>query len=129
MGMSYSEQHLRETAQIVAQLDPVVCEKTVEILAAVRAKGGRLFILGAGGGCGNLHTDRKPGQCHATHGGFSSNCLASFRQPSLAENRADEMGKHEIAKPENICVFLDRDGVLNRPVVRDGRPYPPTRAE
>ena len=39
------------------------------------------------------------------------------------------MGKHEIVKPENICVFLDRDGVLNRPVVRDGRPYPPTRAE
>jgi len=22
-------------------------------------------------------------------------------------------------------VFLDRDGVLNRPIVRDGRPYPP----
>ena len=39
------------------------------------------------------------------------------------------MGNHEIAKPQNICVFLDRDGVLNRPVVRDGRPYPPTRAE
>jgi len=39
------------------------------------------------------------------------------------------MGKHQVAKPENICVFLDRDGVLNRPVVRDGRPYPPTRTE
>jgi D-glycero-D-manno-heptose 1,7-bisphosphate phosphatase len=23
------------------------------------------------------------------------------------------------------CVFLDRDGVLNRPVVRDGHPFPP----
>ena len=22
------------------------------------------------------------------------------------------------------AVFLDRDGVLNRPVVRDGKPYP-----
>jgi D-glycero-D-manno-heptose 1,7-bisphosphate phosphatase len=39
------------------------------------------------------------------------------------------MGKHKVAKPGNICVFLDRDGVLNRPVVRDGRPYPPTRPE
>jgi D-glycero-D-manno-heptose 1,7-bisphosphate phosphatase len=39
------------------------------------------------------------------------------------------MGKHQVAKPENICVFLDRDGVLTRPVVREGRPYPPTRAE
>ncbi len=27
------------------------------------------------------------------------------------------------------AVFLDRDGVLNEPVVRDGKPYPPARAE
>lgn len=27
------------------------------------------------------------------------------------------------------AVFLDRDGVLNIPVVRDGRPYPPADAE
>ena len=27
------------------------------------------------------------------------------------------------------AVFLDRDGVLNRAVVRDGRPYPPKRLE
>ena len=27
------------------------------------------------------------------------------------------------------CVFLDRDGVLNRPVIRDGFPYPPQSAE
>ena len=27
------------------------------------------------------------------------------------------------------AVFLDRDGVVNRPVVRDGKPYPPTRVE
>lgn len=26
------------------------------------------------------------------------------------------------------AVFLDRDGVLNRPVVRDGKPYPPAGA-
>ena len=26
-------------------------------------------------------------------------------------------------------MFLDRDGVLNRPVVRDGRPHPPTSVE
>src|SRR5439155_22059731 len=53
MGMSYSEQHLQETAQIAARLDPAVCEKAVEILAAVRAKGGRLFILGVGGSAAN----------------------------------------------------------------------------
>src|SRR5205823_14208510 len=52
-GMSYSEQHLQETAQIVGQLDPALCEKAVEILAAVRAKNGRLFILGVGGSAAN----------------------------------------------------------------------------
>lgn len=29
----------------------------------------------------------------------------------------------------NRAVFLDRDGVLNRAVVRDGRPYPPATVE
>ncbi|MFL6499125.1 MAG: SIS domain-containing protein [Candidatus Udaeobacter sp.] len=51
--MSYSEQHLRETGQIVSQLDPVLCEKAVELLATVRARGGRLFILGVGGSAAN----------------------------------------------------------------------------
>ena len=27
------------------------------------------------------------------------------------------------------AVFLDRDGVINRPIVRDGRPFPPMRVE
>jgi D-glycero-D-manno-heptose 1,7-bisphosphate phosphatase len=28
-----------------------------------------------------------------------------------------------------VAVFLDRDGVLNRPIIRDGRPYPPATLE
>jgi D-sedoheptulose 7-phosphate isomerase len=51
--MSYSEKHLRETAEIVSKLDPALCEKAVELLAAVRARGGRLFILGVGGSAAN----------------------------------------------------------------------------
>src|SRR6266513_2522357 len=51
--MSYSQQHLEETAQIVSQLDPTLCEKAVELLAAVRERGGRLFILGVGGSDAN----------------------------------------------------------------------------
>jgi len=39
------------------------------------------------------------------------------------------MGEHKITKPKNVCVFLNRDGVLNKPVIRDGRPYPPARVE
>jgi D-sedoheptulose 7-phosphate isomerase len=51
--LSYSQEHLRETAQIVSKLDPAVCERAVELLAAVRKRGGRLFILGVGGSAAN----------------------------------------------------------------------------
>jgi D-sedoheptulose 7-phosphate isomerase len=51
--MNYSQQHLEETAQIVSQLDPSLCERAVELLAAVRARDGRLFILGVGGSAAN----------------------------------------------------------------------------
>jgi D-sedoheptulose 7-phosphate isomerase len=51
--MSYSEQHLRETADVVSKLDAAVCEKAVALLADVRSRGGRLFILGVGGGAAN----------------------------------------------------------------------------
>jgi D-glycero-D-manno-heptose 1,7-bisphosphate phosphatase len=36
------------------------------------------------------------------------------------------MGEHKVSQR---AVFLDRDGVLNRPVVRDGVPFPPANAE
>jgi len=39
------------------------------------------------------------------------------------------VGKHQIDRRDKRCVFLDRDGVLNRPIVHNGRPYPPSRAE
>jgi D-sedoheptulose 7-phosphate isomerase len=51
--MSYSEQHLRETAEVVAKLDAASCEKAVALLAEVRSRGGRLFILGVGGSAAN----------------------------------------------------------------------------
>src|SRR5262245_61545381 len=51
--MSYSKQHLSEATEIVAKIDPALCEKAAELLAAVRARGGRLFILGVGGSAAN----------------------------------------------------------------------------
>ena len=51
--MSYSEQYLRETAEIVSRLDPALCEKAVELLVAIRERHGRLFILGVGGSAAN----------------------------------------------------------------------------
>jgi D-sedoheptulose 7-phosphate isomerase len=51
--MSYAAQHLKETAEIVAKLDAEACEKCVQELVGVRARGGRLFILGVGGSAAN----------------------------------------------------------------------------
>src|SRR5712672_4485706 len=51
--MSYSKEHFREAAEIISKLDPAHCEKAVKLLAAVRAAGGRLFILGVGGSAAN----------------------------------------------------------------------------
>src|SRR5213596_3040743 len=51
--MTYSKQHLREATEILAKLDSALCEKAVELLATVRARGGRLFILGVGGSAAN----------------------------------------------------------------------------
>src|SRR6266567_4498957 len=51
--MPYAAQHLKETAEIVAKLNPDDCEKCVQELVGVRARGGRLFILGVGGSAAN----------------------------------------------------------------------------
>ncbi len=51
--MNYSQQHLNETAEIVAKLSAAELEKAVDVLATVRERGGRLFILGVGGSAAN----------------------------------------------------------------------------
>ena len=51
--MSYSIQHLKEVAEIVAKINPADCEKCVAELRGVRERGGRLFILGVGGSAAN----------------------------------------------------------------------------
>ena len=50
---TYSEQHLRETAEVVRKIDPALCEQAVDVLVKVRGRGGRLFILGVGGSAAN----------------------------------------------------------------------------
>ena len=51
--MSYAEQHLRETSEIVSQLDPGPVERAVALLLKVRTQNGRLFVLGVGGSAAN----------------------------------------------------------------------------
>ena len=51
--MSYSAIHLKETLEITSKIDVGQCEACVNELAAVRERGGRLFILGVGGSAAN----------------------------------------------------------------------------
>src|SRR6478736_1330001 len=51
--MSFAQEFLSEVQQVATQLDPAAIEKCVDVLAAVRARSGRLFILGVGGSAAN----------------------------------------------------------------------------
>jgi len=51
--MTYTEQHLAEASTILQQIDHAAIEKMADVLADVRARGGRLFFLGVGGSAGN----------------------------------------------------------------------------
>ena len=51
--MSFVQQYLEETENVMAQLDAQTIERVATELAAVRERGGRLFILGVGGSAAN----------------------------------------------------------------------------
>jgi D-sedoheptulose 7-phosphate isomerase len=51
--MSFTQQFLAEASEIIAKLDTAAIDRTVQALADVRARGGRLFVLGVGGSASN----------------------------------------------------------------------------
>lgn len=51
--MSYAKQHLNESIEIIQKIDVDAIEKMADILAKVKADGGRIFFLGVGGSAGN----------------------------------------------------------------------------
>ena len=51
--MNFTQSYLEETQKVVAQLDAAAIDKAVDELAAIRGRGGRLFILGVGGSAAN----------------------------------------------------------------------------
>lgn len=51
--MTHTETYLTEAAAILEKIDRAAIDRLVALLAAVRARGGRLFILGVGGSAGN----------------------------------------------------------------------------
>ena len=73
--MTFAEQYLAEAAQILTRIDPEAIERMAAALAAVRARGGRLFLLGVGGGAG-----------HASHAVNDFRKLADIEAYSPVDN-------------------------------------------
>ena len=51
--MNFVAEYINESIEILRKLDAGAIEKMVEVLAATRAAGGRLFLLGVGGSAAN----------------------------------------------------------------------------
>jgi D-sedoheptulose 7-phosphate isomerase len=51
--MNYSEQYFNDAVEILKHMDSEAVERMVEVLVNTRSAGGRLFILGVGGGAGH----------------------------------------------------------------------------
>jgi D-sedoheptulose 7-phosphate isomerase len=76
--MIFVGSYLEETAQIAATLDRSAVVQLVATLAAVRARGGRLFLLGVGGGA-----------AHASHAANDFRKLAGFEAYAPTDNVAE----------------------------------------
>jgi D-sedoheptulose 7-phosphate isomerase len=109
MTASFARQYLDETGRIAAALDANAIERLAATLASVRARGGRLFVLGVGGGAG-----------HASHAVNDFRKLAGFEAYAPTDNvseltaRANDEGwdsvfaawlKGSRLRPED-CVFV-----------------------
>ena len=51
--MSYAAQYMKEAVDIIQKIDLSAIEKMADMLATVKAEGGRIFFLGVGGSAGN----------------------------------------------------------------------------
>ncbi len=51
--MTFAKQFLDEAVQVIAKLDCDAIEKAAQVMADIRQRGGRLFILGVGGSAAN----------------------------------------------------------------------------
>src|SRR5262249_45202893 len=75
MTATFTQQYLDDTVRIAAALDVSSIEKLAGTLANVRARGGRLFFLGVGGGAG-----------HASHAVNDFRKLAGFEAYAPTDN-------------------------------------------
>lgn len=71
----FASRYLQEAQQIIAQLDTTQIEKMTGLLVDLRSSGGRLFIIGVGGGAG-----------HAGHAVNDFRKIAGIESYSPADN-------------------------------------------
>ncbi len=71
----FARAHLDETARIACEIDADAIEEAVAALLDVRVRGGRLFILGVGGGA-----------AHASHAACDFRKLAGFEAYAPTDN-------------------------------------------
>ena len=51
--MSYTTDYIAQAREVLDRLDPAAIDRLVALLVALRERGGRLFVLGVGGGAAN----------------------------------------------------------------------------
>jgi D-sedoheptulose 7-phosphate isomerase len=73
--MGFVEQYLEEAGRIVAAIPPGDVEQLAQLLAELRGRGGRLFVVGSGGGAG-----------HASHAVCDFRKLAAIEAYSPTDN-------------------------------------------
>ena len=74
----FARDYLAEVARIAAAIDAVAVERLVAVLVEVRARGGRLFVIGNGGGA-----------AHASHAVCDFRKLAGFEAYAPTDNVAE----------------------------------------
>jgi D-sedoheptulose 7-phosphate isomerase len=120
----FARQHLQETTQIAGMIDCDAVEAIARALAAVRARGGRLFFLGVGGGA-----------AHASHAVNDFRKLAGFEAYAPTDNvselsaRANDEGwdtvfvawlkESRLRREDGVFVFSVGGGDAERSVSRN----------
>jgi D-sedoheptulose 7-phosphate isomerase len=105
---SFSETYLAETTAIAGKLDPESIERLAAALAAVRAGGGRLFVLGVGGSA-----------AHASHAAADFRKLCGLEAYAPTDNVAELTARiNDDGWDDALAAWLegsrlgDRDAVL-----------------
>ena len=103
MSTTHARRYLDETCRIAAALDADAVERVAAALAAVRARGGRLFVLGVGGGAG-----------HASHAVNDFRKLAGFEAYAPTDNVSEVTARTNDEGWESVFVEWLKGSRLRR---------------